>query len=354
MTSKLRKGMELFLLFIVLAIAVLILTHLKVVGWVWDNLTAPILSFDESSEDHWEGGESIVNLQYADVSETDYLNLYLPYDTENPQLMVLVHGGGFVTNDNMSRQARLMINYFRDHGYAVASVNYRLAQEALYPAAIMDVKAAVRFLRAHADEYGYDASGIAIWGESAGGYLATMAAVTDDTEFNDLKFIGQDSLGDVSARVSTLIDYYGVVDMAHVEADWEEVGLPYIVYRIANNWAMGYMKEVGATTIEGAWIGKEFSEMTQEEIDACTPLYYLQLHADLNRDLNVWICHGNSDITVPVPQSVRLYTLAQEVGCRQTVIDLIDNARHADDRCYYDEELAKVDAFLQNHVEGSD
>ena len=57
-------------------------------------------------------------------------------------------------------------------------MNRQSGMEAPYPAAIEDVKAAIRFLRANADTYGYDADRFAIWGESAGAYLATMAAVT--------------------------------------------------------------------------------------------------------------------------------------------------------------------------------
>jgi len=322
----------------------------KTISWVWDNLTAKNMDFDENSEDTWDGGTSIVNLQYAEISENDYLNLYIPDGVEDAPLFVLVHGGGFVTNDNMSRQARLMINYFRDHGYAVASVNYRLAQEALYPAAIKDVKAAVRFLRAHADEYGYDADSIAIWGESAGGYLAAMAAFTDDTEYNDLEFIGQDSLGDVSARVDVLVDYYGVYDMSVNDEYWDEIGLPDFIYDIANSWAMEFMKETGADSIEEAWIGKDIEDMTEEELNEINPLYYMEKNIELNKELAIWITHGTSDITVPVLQSENAYELAVSLGIENVHLELIDGARHADDRCYSDEQLFMVDEFLDEFL----
>ena len=92
----------------------------------------------------WTGGKSYKNVQYSEVSASDYLNLYVPDDDNPPPLLVLVHGGGFVTNDCESRQAQLMYQYFRDHGWACATVNYRLAQEAFFPAAVEDVKCAVR------------------------------------------------------------------------------------------------------------------------------------------------------------------------------------------------------------------
>ena len=332
-------------------VCVVAIVNYKTVGWIWDNLTAPTYDFDENSEDVWDGGTSYVGLQYSEISESDYINLYLPDDIENAPLFVLVHGGGFVTNDNMSRQARLMINYFRDNGYAVASVNYRLAQEALYPAAIEDVKAAVRFLRAHAEEYGYDADNIAIWGESAGGYLAAMAAFTNDEEYNDLEFIDQDTLGDVSAGVSVLVDFYGIFDMVGKDADWEELGLPDIVYNIANNWAMGYMKETGANSIEEAWMGKDISEMSEEEINAITPLYYLEKNIDENKELSIWITHGTSDITVPYLQSQKLYDLATSLGVKNVHLELLEGYGHADDRCYSDEELSLISDFIKENLD---
>ena len=60
----------------------------------------------------------------------------------------------------------------------VASLNYRLSSEAAFPAAIQDVKSSIRFLRAHATEYGIDPSRAIVWGGSAGGHLAALAATT--------------------------------------------------------------------------------------------------------------------------------------------------------------------------------
>lgn len=344
-----KKWIAGIIAFLLVVICLVCIINYKTVGWLWDNWTAPTIDFDEKSEDVWDGGTSIVGLTYAEASSegSEYLNLYIPEESEDPQLIVLVHGGGFVTNDNMSRQARLMINYFRDNGYAVASVNYRLAQEALYPAAIEDVKAAVRFLRAHADEYGYDAEDIAIWGESAGGYLAMMAAFTDDTEFNDLEYVGQDELGDVSARVSTLIDFYGVADMSRVNEDWKVLGLPHIVYTIANSWAMGYMKETGADSIEEAWIGSSIEDMTSEEKDSINPLFYLEKNIELNKNLDIWITHGTSDITVPILQSESVYDEAVALGIEDVHLEVIDGAGHADDRCYSDEQLEMISEFIK-------
>ena len=163
------------LLGILLVLAVALLMNRYTVRQVWCNLISPTLPMDTSTV--WSGGKTYEHLAYAEDSDAQYIDLYVP-DTNNPPLFVLVHGGGFAFNDAQSRQAQFMYRYFRDHGFACASVNYRLSPEAPYPAATCDVKAAVRFLCRNAAEYGYDAEHIAIWGESAGGYLASMTALS--------------------------------------------------------------------------------------------------------------------------------------------------------------------------------
>ena len=138
-------------------------------------------------------GKTYEHVAYSEESQSDYLDLYVPWSEEPMPLLICVHGGGFVANDCQSRQAVLMYQYFRSKGYAVATVNYRLAQEATFPLPLSDVKAAVRFLRANASQYGYDPERFAIWGESAGGYLAVMAAVTGEEEYCMVPFIGEDT-----------------------------------------------------------------------------------------------------------------------------------------------------------------
>ncbi|MBQ1922747.1 MAG: alpha/beta hydrolase [Lachnospiraceae bacterium] len=121
---------------------------------------SPTLPLDESEE--WKGGRSFEGLVYAEDSEAQYIDLYVPESDAPMPLFVMIHGGGFAFNDAQSRQARFMYRYFRDHGFACASVNYRLSPEAAYPAAVCDVKAAVRFLCHNAGEYGFDADRIAV------------------------------------------------------------------------------------------------------------------------------------------------------------------------------------------------
>jgi acetyl esterase/lipase len=91
--------------------------------------------------------------------------------------IVIVHGGGWSSGSKQSRVYRTMALYYAFKGYVTASVDYRLTGEAPFPACIEDVKCAVRWLRAHADEYHIDPDRIGGFGHSAGAHLVLMLAM---------------------------------------------------------------------------------------------------------------------------------------------------------------------------------
>ena len=347
--AKKRPILRWVLLALLLVLAALLLINRYTVRQAWCNMFAPTLPLDESAD--WSGGTSYEHLAYADDSEAQYIDLYVPDTQEPAPLFVLIHGGGFAFNDAQSRQAQFMYRYFRDHGFACASINYRLATEAPFPAAIQDCKAAIRFLRAHAQEYGYSADHLSVWGESAGGYLAIMCAVTNDTQFNDLTFIGQQETGNVTARVDTLVDYYGLVDSQTLEAQWNELQIPAFVRQIANSWLSGDVLE-GYEDIHSYWLRKNISEMTPEEYAVTNPLTYVQQN-DLSH-LTAWIVHGDCDITVPYLQSADFaQVLSEKTAPDKVIFKLIPRLGHAADMLYSNELLGELDAFLKSiHTPG--
>ncbi len=337
-------------------IAVTILLNRNTVHIVFKNLTAMKLNMDESDE--WAGGKSYVGVHYATDSEAQYLDLYVPnvaYDAEKPKLFVMVHGGGFIYNDSQSRQAQLMYRYFRDNGFACATVNYRLAQEAQFPGALSDVKAAVRFLKAHADEYGFDASKVAIWGESAGGYLAVAASVTNDNEFCDVEYIGQkkieESLGEsISASVDVCVDYYGAVDLSLKDEDWKKLGIPKFIVDIANGWLHTDIMQ-GYPDVESFWLRKDTTELTDEERSYSDIYHYIDENLDESSTIKFWISHGDCDITVPILQSERLRdTLNELIGADNVTYHIVPGAGHAGDIMYTDQELSLIGEFLNENM----
>lgn len=328
---------------LLLAAVVLAAVYHKAAYAVWKNLTVPTVKLDNAP---WDAGASWERLPYASDSPAQYLDLYVPEGTGGalPKLYVIIHGGGFISNDSQSKQARLMYRYFRDHGYACASVNYRLAQEAPFPAGLSDCKAAIRFLRAHAAEYGYDAQHLAVFGESAGGYLAVMCGVTNGDEFTDVAFLGQEQAGDVSAKVDVVVNYYGHIDHTGMEEDWKQLGIPQVVVNIANGWIGGDVLQ-GYDNIESFWFRKNVSEMNQEEYDVGDPHYYIRKN-DL-AGLSMWIVHGDCDITVPYLHSERLAAqLREKLGDGAVSYHLVPGMGHASDPLYSDELLGRLKDYL--------
>ena len=175
---------------------------------------------------------SITDLAYAEKSPAEKLDLYLPAKGNAPApLVIWIHGGGFMVGDKHSMPRREFgaapkpVGLFGPYqiqvpnvatllgkGYAVVSLNYRLGpsfMEGLLPAT-QDGKAAVRFLRSNADKYNLDANRFAVWGNSAGGYMAAIIGVTGDqpTIFDDPS-LGNES---VSSAVQACVVWYGAVD----------------------------------------------------------------------------------------------------------------------------------------------
>ena len=114
------------------------------------------------------------DLAYADGVRT--IDLYLPSRGAPAPVVVWLHGGSWVAGDKVPVPP--VVLDLRDRGFAIASVNYRLTGLSTYPAQLHDVKGSIRWLRAHANEYGFDPARVYLVGFSAGGHLASLAALT--------------------------------------------------------------------------------------------------------------------------------------------------------------------------------
>jgi len=101
------------------------------------------------------------------------------------------------------------VSAYADRGYAAVSINYRLSQEAIFPALIYDVKAAIRWIRANAASYGFKADKIAVWGSSSGGYLAAMMATTTGIrELEDLSMGNPEQSSQINVQLTGLADRF--------------------------------------------------------------------------------------------------------------------------------------------------
>lgn len=296
-------------------------------------------------KDHMWQGTAVEKISYSNVSESDYMDIYLP-DSENPcPLIIIVHGGGFFSNDSQSTEAEYMYNYFRSKGYACASINYRLSGEAVFPAAVSDIKAAIRFLHANASIYNLDETRFAIWGESAGAYLATMAAVTGEDEFKDVSFHGEDETEETSSEVYALIDFYGPMEFHTMDEQFNQLGIPDVLRKITGVSENGLTGDCDSP--ESLFVGKTITQLSDEEKEMISPFTYVRKNLNGNSNLKVYIRHGKMDITVPYLQSKDLAEeLSQALGSEAVDFDLFTSYKHADARFYLDKNLDNVVTFL--------
>ncbi|HSK47238.1 MAG TPA: alpha/beta hydrolase [Coriobacteriia bacterium] len=167
------------------------------------------------------------DVSYSDTSSRNQLNLYLPTTGEGPfPVIVYIHPGGYVIGDKDLEIPELR-EAARARGYAVASVGYRLVDEAGFPAQIQDVKAGIRWLRANAQEYALDESRVAVWGVSAGGHLAALAATSDGVAQFENEALGNP---EQSSSVQAAVDWFGPANFVtlarYLDAQRRQTGLP--------------------------------------------------------------------------------------------------------------------------------
>ncbi|MET0693373.1 MAG: alpha/beta hydrolase [Propionibacteriaceae bacterium] len=239
------------------------------------------------------------DLAYAELSTAQRLDLYLPtVGSGRPSLIVNIHGGAFKLGDKAMEADN--IAHQLDAGYAAASLNYRLSGEAFFPAAVEDVKAAVRWLRAHADTYGYDPDRFVVWGESAGGYLAQMVAITGGQPSSfDAPHLGH---AEVSSAVRAAVTFYGPNDFGAMDPQ----------FAASSPAACGGSPQAHdpADSPESLFLGAALPEIP-ELVRQANPLTYLATTTELPP---FYVAAGDQDCLVPHQQSIELARAVEAAG----------------------------------------
>ncbi len=228
------------------------------------------------------------------------LDLYTPRTQNVPApIVVFVHGGSW--NNGDSRTARAFTDLPRAlaglaaQGYVVASINYRLSQEARFPAALQDVKAAIRWMRRSAASFNGDPTRLAVWGASSGGQLAAMAGVTCGVpRFEPEGEVGRDAPSNCAEAV---IDWYGPTDLGALAADG---GKPA---------SEGFTSASAGTSPEGRYLGCEPSACAPGVVKLASPLSFVSENAP-----PFLIQHGAADTEVSPKQAQKLYDALKAKG----------------------------------------
>jgi acetyl esterase/lipase len=261
--------------------------------------------------------ETLRDVRYAELSGAETLDLFLPRRSgQVVPLVVFVHGGAFSGGDKGEiRDVPGLLEQLQAEGYAVASVNYRLSGEAPFPAAVQDVKAAVRWLRARAAGYGIDPDRVAIWGTSAGGYLASMVGVSGD-QFSGLDDPRLGTVG-VSSRVQAVVSWYGPSDFTAMDRQAGQV--------TACAGRAQVHDEAGSP--ESTWLGS--AVQTSALARPANPMAWLA-SAPAGSLPPFRFVHGGADCSVPSGQSTEFAAALTAAGVPASAT-IVDGAGHADD-----------------------
>lgn len=149
------------------------------------------------------------DLAYGDAGHRNHLDVYLPRDgAKDAPVLLQIHGGGWVIG-NKRQQAQPLLAHLAASGWVCVAANYQLSPKVAFPEHLIDVKRALAWTREHAAEYGGDARFLAITGGSAGGHLASLAALTANDRAYQPGFEAADT------SVQACVPFYGQYDFAN-------------------------------------------------------------------------------------------------------------------------------------------
>jgi len=269
-----------------------------------------------------------LDVAYATKSTSETLDIYLPNEGSGSfPVIICVHGGAFKSGDKT--QELDFLSAALTSGYAVVSVNYRLSSEAIFPAAINDVKAAIRFIRANADTYHIDADKIALWGGSAGGNLVSLAGTTAGTDDLYDATLGNATVSD---DVLAVIDWFGPIYFSTMDAEFAALG---------TSGVMGATNS--SSSPESAYLGVTIGTAEAESlVKQASPQTYIT-----EDDPAFFIQHGTADRNIPITQSVNFAkSLTDVIGTSNVTFEKLEGAGHGTSEFRTTENIAKLLTWL--------
>jgi acetyl esterase/lipase len=246
------------------------------------------------------------------------LDLYKPVGADNPPLVVWVHGGGWRAGSRKGVNGLELV----DRGYAIASVSYRLTPVAAFPAQVHDIKGAIRYLRANANQLGIDASRIAVMGVSAGAHLAALAGVTNGSPEHE-GTVG-DNL-DVSSDAHAIVSFFGASNLTTILGQSTEFGLG-----------------IRVPALELLFGGPP--EAHADLARLASPVFFVE-----PSDPPMFLLHGDADPQMPIEQTFELHEAALFHGI-DARLDVVSGAGHGGAEFFEPARIAAVAQFLDAHL----
>lgn len=276
------------------------------------------------------GIKELRNIRYIPDGDTaQELDLYLP---EKPgdkplPLIVHIHGGGWRGGSKYPCPVAPMVN----KGYAVASVEYRFSQKAIFPAQIQDCQAAIRWLRAHSKDFNIDSTKVGVVGASAGGHLSALVGTAGGKK----AFANIGGNDDQSDQVQAVCDYFGPADFTTVVQQAE-----------ADKNVRNIFKFNTPTDPYSCLTGANLEDKAKSE--AVSPVHYVSKDSP-----PFLILHGTYDTLVPFAQSQELNAALKEKGV-ETWLQALPGSGHGGPAFNKPALYVMIMNFFDKHLKGAD
>lgn len=271
-----------------------------------------------------------LDIAYGNESKAQALDIYLPDEGDGPfPVLIHIHGGGFMFGDKRDDHMNAYLKALH-RGMAAVSIEYRLSKEAIFPAAVLDVRAAIRFLREHAKEYKLDANKFVAIGGSAGGNLAAMLGMNIENG----SFPGEEEQSfDTNPYVALAIDQFGPMNFATMDEQARQNGISHVDHD-------------DVKSPESSYIGGAIQD-NLEIAKMANPATYIS-----DRMVKFLVQHGNKDVLVPYEQSIEFVeAIKAKQGEEKVRFIPVDGAGHEDKKFFTDENMSKVFSFIKDNLD---
>lgn len=276
-----------------------------------------------------------LDIPYAQESESQRLDIFLPEEGEGPfPALIYTHGGGFCLGDKRDDHLEPYLKAL-ERGWAVVAVEYRLSGEAIFPAAVLDVRQAVRWVRAHAAEHLLDARRLIAIGGSAGGNLAAMLGMNVPNG----AFPGESAADTYEQEpfVLAAVDQFGPIAFKNMDDQARANGVSIVEHDLPHS-------------AESKYLGIPVAKASQALCDKASPLTYAG-----EGMAPLLVQHGTVDRLVPYQQSEAFVEALQQKGLGGKVrFTPLVGADHEDKMFATDQNLERVFGFIAEQLRGVD
>jgi len=265
---------------------------------------------------------------YAHASDMDlHLQIVMPgYPSPERKLPCIIYIQGSAWFQQPRFDKVTMFVELSKRGYVFASVEYRPSTVASFPAQIQDVKTAIRYMRKNADRYGVDVNNFFVWGDSSGGHMALLAALTQDQPSLDTEEFGGESIA-----VNACVAYYPVTDVLRIQ-----------------EFAPDYMDHISANSPTGVLFGRIPVMENADKVKIASPIIYVS-REKASSTAPIIIMTGNRDSVLPFEQSVIMADKLEEHGYDYTFYK-IEGGGHGSWEFWSLEAFNIVDNFFKKHI----